>query len=185
MIRQLIEVPNWTPDSKGSDLGLQSKGTEVGSWNSSWKLTLAPRREHREWLDPSLLKPSSLHLVTYLQMRPHLQILPKQLHQLGTKYSNTWIYGSYFHSKHKQQRGRNKQLFLGPEPPHRLNKVNRSINPLTWSPACTIHCTSRPGQWPCPRPRRTPHRCILGGPPTVAGTLPRMPGIGSMAVSFE
>lgn len=35
VIRQLIEVPNWTPDSKGSDLRLQSKGTEVGSWNSS------------------------------------------------------------------------------------------------------------------------------------------------------
>jgi hypothetical protein len=34
-------------------------------------------------------------------IRPHLLIFPKQLHSLGTKYSDVQVYGGHSHSSHQ------------------------------------------------------------------------------------
>lgn len=68
------------------------------------ELTSDPRAGGRERKKLSLAwaleisKPFSSD--TLLTTKSHLPTLPKQSHQLGTRHSHIWTYGSHFHSNH-------------------------------------------------------------------------------------
>lgn len=93
---QLIEESVW--------LGWQPRAIKsiiVKKWhdgNNSWAFISPPERRKQRAPAFTNLKAASSEIS--LPARPYLLTLFKQLHQLGTKYWNIWVYGRHSYSKY-------------------------------------------------------------------------------------
>lgn len=70
------------------------------NWTRAERLHPDPQARGRDRANWKQCGPLKWQSETPPPTRPHLLILPKQLHQLGSKDSNIWAYGGLSHSSH-------------------------------------------------------------------------------------